>query len=112
VIPVYINGNTGPELQFRVRKGGKAQDLTGKTVSVKWKRPDASTFTKATSVVDAAKGIVKHSFTTGDLEVGGSDVNGVYVGECVVDFGGGVVQNGYEPLYLSVRAEFAEPTQP
>jgi hypothetical protein len=112
VYPVYVNGDTSPPIRFRVRKGGKAQSLSGVTVTVEWKRPDASTFSKAATVTDAAKGYCQHGFTTSDLEVGGNDVNGVYVGEVACDFGGGAVQRGYEPLYLLVRAKYAEPVQP
>ena len=100
---VLVKGNTKPDLVLALRRGGVAVPLTGATVTFKLKKPSGAILTKAMTVSDALKGKVALSWGSGDL-----DESGACIGEVVVDYGAGAVQNSKYAIEVYVRDEFQE----
>lgn len=103
MIPL-VKGNTKPDLALALRRGGVAVPLAGVTsVTFKMKKPSGAVLTKSMAITDAVKGKVSLSWGEGDL-----DESGKCLGEVVVDFGSGAVQNSKYAIEVYVRDEFQE----
>lgn len=63
----------GSQYQFEetITKNGAVWDLTGATVLIFFKRPDATTFSQAATIANAAAGQVTYDSLTTDLNMAG-----------------------------------------
>jgi hypothetical protein len=72
-------------------------DLTGATVKLQWRKPDATLASVAMTVIDALGGVAEYQFLAGELKPPGMD----FTVE-ITDSGGKIVKN-VNVIYNTVR---------
>lgn len=58
--------------QAALKKNGLVWDLTGATVTLEFKRPDGTTFSRSASLLNATAGVVYYDSAVADLDVAGT----------------------------------------
>jgi len=80
---IHIN-DVGTEFKLTISDAGAVVDLSpgGTTITVNFRKPDGTCFSKSADIVDAANGIVRYITESGDL-----DTTGTWKLQAFVDFG-------------------------
>ena len=104
-----VQGDNGSQLKVVLTRDdtGAAVDLTGATVTLKFKKRNNSNVLSSinSSVVDAAyleAGIAIFFFDSDDLDISSGD----YVGEVEVTFSNGYIETVFEQLEFLVREDY------
>lgn len=94
----FTQGDTGGTLRVECVKGvGQAIDLTGATVTLKWRSKTRQLVERGMTIVDAVNGLAEYQFADAELYAPSMDVTVV-----IIDMLGGVLHSR-EALKITVR---------
>lgn len=104
-----VQGDNGSQVKVTLTRDdtGNAVDLTGSTVTLKFKKKNTATVlssigSSVTDSDDLEAGIAVFEFTSDHLDI----TSGDYVGEVTIDFPGTAVETVYEELQFTVREDY------
>lgn len=93
-----VQGDSGTALRVECVKGvSQAIDLTGATVTLKWRSKTRQLVERGMTIVDAVSGVAEYQFVAGELYAPSMDVTVM-----IVDMLGGVLHSR-EALKITVR---------
>ena len=97
----FVSGDTGSKLRLTItdKDSGAAINLTGATVTLRWKNSSGTLVSRTMTVVTAASGICEYQFAAGELFAPKMRLEAE-----VVDSGGKIV-TGLDLIELAVREQ-------
>ena len=94
----FVQDDTGSTLRVEcIDAVGSVIDITGGTVTLKWRDKTRQLITRNMSMIDAANGVAEYQFVAGELFAPSMDIT-----VRIVDSGGKVLHSR-EPIKISVR---------
>lgn len=106
---LLVQGDTGPQIKVTLTRedSGLAEDLTGATVSLHFKKKNTDTvlftLTGQSTADEKVDGVTFFLFANGQLNLDA----GKYVGEVEVVFESGTRETVYEIIEFTLREDFA-----